>query len=84
LVIKIKIPIHPKLERSNWIKIPTYIKRRVIDGFPHSEKLVGWPDKKIGGEKFCLFIIRLVNMPVYCNGRKKTIICLIYLLQLAA
>jgi hypothetical protein len=36
-LIWIKIPIHPKLERSNWIMIPCYIKRRAISGFPRSQ-----------------------------------------------
>jgi hypothetical protein len=30
----------------------------------------GWTKKNL---KFCLFIIRLANMPVHCNGSKKTI-----------
>ena len=34
--IWIKIPIHPKSERSNWIIISSYIKRRVIGGFSYS------------------------------------------------
>jgi hypothetical protein len=26
-----------KSERSNWIMNPSYIKRRVISGYPHSQ-----------------------------------------------
>ena len=37
--------------------IPSYTERRAIGGFPQ-HKVKEWPDKKIGGEKFCLFIIR--------------------------
>ena len=38
----------------------------------HKKKNLSSPDQKIGGDKFCIFIIRyrLAKIPVHCNGNK--------------